>query len=312
MNKLSDKHSSDEHDDREAQFDCDEEARAGETLPAHRPRKVARVNWDTAIKEKAYPLIILFLLIIIGFLVYLKLFSQPELTPVPPQQPPRAQVSGTGVVPSASPVGVSSEPLVKPVLSRDQPEAAPALISNEENTLHGGLPMLYGMPTSAPPDLAAILSELEDIKKNTATLVSLARGEAEEHELDSELLEFIQRMTEEIRQLTVERDLLLTQVDEMMKGQNRTANARSAPAAATPAPIKPQSAPAPETPKVDPAIAKWNIIGLSANRAVIRDGAGKIHNLGPGDKLGNVTIKSVDLKSGNVATSAGLLVYGSK
>jgi len=52
------------------------------------------------------------------------------------------------------------------------------------------------------------------------------------------------------------------------------------------------------------------VLGLSANQVILQDAKGNFHSLGVGDTLAGVKILSVDLKSGNVNTSAGLLKYG--
>lgn len=164
-----------------------------------------------------------------------------------------------------------------------------------------------------------LLEALNGISKNTSLIADAVKKDPVEP--DSALVSSIEDMSEEMRKIVMENAGLQQKVEELAE-EAETLRARLAEAGKTkssgassatqPAPKAQPAAKGKTAVKAgaDPGVPGWRILGLSANRAVIRDRNGKIHNLGVGDTLENVTIKAVDLKSGHITTSAGRIAYG--
>lgn len=126
------------------------------------------------------------------------------------------------------------------------------------------------------------------------------------------LTAMVQDMTNELKTLTESKKQMLEalraserKIDELTQHNAKLLNAGTPKASPLNGGVpRPKAAPAAS------GLKGWKVIGLSANRVVITDAKGKLHNLGAGDTINGIKIQSVDLESGNIKTSAGTLAYG--
>jgi chaperonin cofactor prefoldin len=162
-------------------------------------------------------------------------------------------------------------------------------------------------------DSRELMEALSEIKKKVDSIEKHVTVEALEFRLghkqpgaaspDPALSKAVGDMTNEIRTLTQARDELQTALKAMERRVDELTKENSKIKAKTDEPAK-NGGPG------ESIIGKWQILGLSAGRIVLQDSKGKIHNLGAGDTLAGIKILEVDLKNGNVKTSAGMIRYG--
>jgi hypothetical protein len=169
--------------------------------------------------------------------------------------------------------------------------------------------------SSLLPDIRNALAEIKKSVDNIESRLGSTNEKTAPDAPDPALAEAVKDMTEEIRRLAQARDELQAalreterRVDELTQDNSRLKGQMKKPVSERKSKITSQAGEAP--PADASTINKWQIIGLSANRIVLKDGKGKIHNLGAGDSLTGVKIISVDIKTGNVKTSEGTLNYG--
>lgn len=165
---------------------------------------------------------------------------------------------------------------------------------------------------------------LEGIKLDIAAIKACTGSAAPQDNDSANLLAMIQEMTNDLKKLTESKKQLtqalqaserkideLTQDNSKLKTSMENAKKSDTMAAQTAKKDK-KASPSANSNLSDlkAELKTWKVIGLSANRVVLTDKSGKIHNMGVGDALGNIKIQAVDLESGNIKTTAGSLSYG--
>lgn len=303
------------HDEREKEFEYAGPGSEDEAfMEPQQPRQyAAREPGRSRKTNRMYFLMIpvaIFILIGLGYCFLLSSNNAP-LADVPGKQ------TSAPAMPKKNTQLITQESAAIPRADRTVRERFPELL--EEN---GALAQAVQRTAAPPayPDEAfkkEYIKVLTKISENTALIAVALKGEPPEP--DPALVSSIEEMTGEIRQLA-EENAGLRKANEELAVEIETLKAAALKNMAKKASVADSSS-AKKTGKTGNSksaakdrtefnIAGWRVIGLSANRVVIRDDTGKIHNLGVGDKLGNITIQAVDLKSGHVSTSAGPLAYG--
>jgi hypothetical protein len=269
--------------------------------PARKPRKKKKAKAAAPSKRKnTVAAVVIGALVVLGSagFVYMTMSPSPRATSMSPfgNNPAPAPVAQAPVVPQTA--------LTQPQVPANQGLGAPA-------------PMPVA-PTPAPRQDSAVMAESsasalaggevslehEKIQEATREAVAAATRDLSNQVLSMgvQIADLQHRLAESANRSSCDTDEIVAELRRKMK-EDEAAKAAAVKKEPRKTAKKVVKAPAPK-PK---ATAKWKVLGLSADRAVIVNGKGEQLVVSVGDKVEGVKIEKIDPARGVVETSEGLV-----